>query len=693
VKNPRTAKHFPPRCHRLGGCVCTRFPLRGAVWLCITAGAVVAGDGPEDVRVGVELLSNPGFEVVQDGRCPGWTPLPWGKPGSADVSVSHSGRCAWKLTETGGITSERIPYAGQKIRISGWIKVRGVRRGERPWHKAALQIISLDAKGKSIGHADVALVDGTQDWKRYERTLRLSRAVAYISVHWHLWGAKTRGEAWADDLSLTYLDAPRPSGRPLVLDRAVVTVDFSRTLGAFRHLWIGSDVGYMDRVVTPTQVNAMRIAHRYGFRYIRMHDCVHNPHIYSEDGQGRARYDFREFDRRIQTVVDNGMRPVIVLETMPPQLAAGDDGLRWTNPYPARDAAALRKWQELIRRIVLHCREKWGTQIHQWLFEVWNEPDSSHYFKGDFQQYVQVYDHAVAGAVAADAHIRIGGPGGAGTAWLRPFLEHCRSGRNYATGDRGCRVDFLSWHIYTISVGVPVFDNLTASLDAVRNLLASMPEYRDLPTVITEWGCASSPFVMHDRPYDAAFRMTAVNRFLDYGITLALPFSLGAGPPHAHDGFQGLLAMFTKTTIPKPSFRAFQLLDRMRGVRVATDSSTDAVGALACLAEDGRQAWVMLYNLIEDFRHPHYDTDLTVRLRALPQGQWTCRAVSIASGTCDPRAAWEKMGRPTTLTEEQRRTLLRASELPPPATLLLQDGTVRTTMPGFSVLFLELTRR
>ncbi|NOY81676.1 MAG: hypothetical protein GXP31_11830 [Kiritimatiellaeota bacterium] len=667
----------PPKITRLGFA-----SLVAVSRLTILAGAAVAG---------TELLTNPGFERVQGGNCPGWGPLSWGSPGAPDA-VAHGGRVAWKLTGWGGIASARVPYAGQKVRVSGWIKTRNVVRGNRPWHKAALQIISLDRNGKAIGHFDVALVDGTQDWTHYQRTVRLSNAVAFISVHWHLWGKETRGEAWLDDLSLAFLDAPQYSDAPPDVRSANVTVDFADTLGNFRHLWIGSDVGYMDRVVSSTQINAMRFAHRFGFRYLRMHDCIHNPHIYSEDAAGRPHYDFATFDERIQTVVENGMRPVIVLETMPPELATGNDGLKWTNRYPARDAAALRKWQELIREVVSHCRARWGDAIHDWYFEVWNEPDSKGYFKGTLEQYLDIYDHAVAGATAADPGIRIGGPGGAGTGWLRPFLEHCRSGRNAATGARGCRIDFLSWHIYTVGTGIPVFANLTASLDTVKSLLGSLPPYRDLPTIVTEWGCASSPFPMHDRPYDAAFRMMAVQRFLDYDVALALPFALGAGPPHAHEGFQGSLAMFTKTTIPKPTFRAFQLLHRMRGVRIRTESSSTAVGALACVSPDKRRTWVMVYNLVENYRRPAYTTQLQLRLKDLPRGPWRCRAVSIAPGSCDPKPIWEKMGAPEKLTPEQHRRLLRASKLPAPVSLPVTNGVVEAAMPGFSVLFLEFSR-
>ena len=123
------------------------------------------------------------------------------------------------------------------------------------------------------------------------------------------------------------------------------------------------------------------------------------------------------------------------------------------------------------------------------------------YFKGTQAEYFKIYDHAVTGAVSAAPEIRIGGPGSAGTGWLHAFLEHCRKGTNDATGGRGCRLDFLSWHVYTVGVGIPVFDNLRRNLEAAREALDAFPAYRTLPTIITEWGCSSSSFPMHDRPW------------------------------------------------------------------------------------------------------------------------------------------------------------------------------------------------
>jgi xylan 1,4-beta-xylosidase len=436
----------------------------------------------------------------------------------------------------------------------------------------------------------------------------------------------------------------------------------------------------------------MDYANDYGFRYVRSHSCVHNPGIYSEDETGRPVYDFSEFDRRIDAVVELGMWPVICLEGVPPEIATEDAGKGWRNPYPPRGEEGYRRWQQICERLVAHCRERYGSDIHNWLFEVWNEPNAPGYFKGTLAEYLGIYDHAVEGATAADPEITIGGPGAAGTGWTRELLEHCAGGTNYATGETGTRIDFLSWHIYTVGVGVPSFAKLRQEAEEPHAALADFPQYADLPTIITEWGCSSASRPFHDRPYNAAFRVLGVQTLMDAGTTLALPFNYGSGPPHAHEGFQGNHALFTRTIVPKPQFRAFQLMDRMVGDRVACSSDGPPVGGVACLAEDGSALWVMLYNIIEDYRRDDYETAVTLAIDGFDLAGCAVRQWRIAPGECDPYLVWEQMGKPEELTAQQQQALLEASEIPPPDMLSPDDETINFEMPGSSAALIEIRR-
>jgi xylan 1,4-beta-xylosidase len=644
-----------------------------------------------------------GFEVPELSALKGWEIIA-SDPSSItlDRSVFHSGKTSLRVLLGGGTTNvgsmagvrtASIPYRGQLIKVSAWMKTRDVVVGTRPWLKAAIQVVSYDSKGTNIGHRDIALTDGTTDWKQYRGEFRLSRTVSNVRLICHLWG-DSKGTVWFDDVDFRLEDDELSLAPRIVnLEKATVTVDLSKTLGEFRHLWAGTDATYTDRVASESGIAAMRQVRRMGFRYVRLHECIFNTRVYSEDSQGRPHYNWKMLDDGIGAVVDNGMLPVVVLETMPAELAGDSIGKSWTNPLPPKDGNAYLKWQELAYQLVKHCKEKWGDGIHDWYFEVWNEPDASHYFRGTREQYLKIYDHAVAGATRADPKITIGGVGGAGTGWTEAFLEHCAQGQNDATGQIGARTDYFSWHIYTVGTGIPDFDNLKVSLNTVKSAVKKFPRYSKLPLLITEWGCSSDLFRPHDRPYDAAFRTMAVRTFMDYGVTLALPFCLAETPHGKMQGFRGDLSMYTQTTIPKPNARAFELLARMRGNRVNCVSSNDPVGGLACISKDGGEVRVMLYNLVEDYKRPAYTTRVTLRVNGLPKGKWNCAVTSIVPNGCDPYAKWLELGSPNPLSKEQQDALMAASQLPAPREVQMKGNKVDIDVPGFSVALVELRKQ
>jgi len=217
------------------------------------------------------LITNGGFEEGTTG----WEKVGGAKQVALDGAVAHSGKQSLRVSGAGGMRSCLVPYRGGTLKVSGWGKTERVVVGSKPWFKTALQLISYDKAKKSVGHSDVVLLDGTHDWTRFERTVLLSSEVAYVAVHCTLLGPDVQGCAWFDDIALEQLGVSKT--RALDLQKATVTVKFHHDLGEFRHLWIGSDVGHMDRVTTSTQINAMRHARQFGFRYVRMHHCIHAP--------------------------------------------------------------------------------------------------------------------------------------------------------------------------------------------------------------------------------------------------------------------------------------------------------------------------------------------------------------------------------------------------------------------------------
>ena len=113
--------------------------------------------------------------------------------------------------------------------------------------------------------------------------------------------------------------------------------------------------------------------------------------------------------------------------------------------YPPKD---YEKWGELVYQWAKHCVEKYGRdEVETWYWEVWNEPNIG-YWRGTPEEFRKLHDYAIDAVRRALPTARVGGPdtAGRGGQFMRDFLEHCLRGTNYATGENGTPLDFVSFH-------------------------------------------------------------------------------------------------------------------------------------------------------------------------------------------------------------------------------------------------------
>jgi xylan 1,4-beta-xylosidase len=183
--------------------------------------------------------------------------------------------------------------------------------------------------------------------------------------------------------------------------------------------------------------------------------------VYIEDEEGNPVYNWETIDKIYDSYVANGFRPIIEFGFMPYDLVpaeyqgSSEFGKRDLGiepyetgklKYPPKD---FNKWQDLIENLVRHLVERYGEEeVAEWYFEIWNEPDLTNYWRGTFEDFCKMYDYAGAGARRAFPGVKYGGPATThfAPAYLKKFLEHCVSGRNYVTGETGSQLDFISFH-------------------------------------------------------------------------------------------------------------------------------------------------------------------------------------------------------------------------------------------------------
>ncbi len=462
---------------------------------------------------------------------------------------------------------------------------------------------------------------------------------------------------------------------------------------------------------------------------------------YTEDSNGDPRYDWTIVDSILGTYVRKGIKPLVEIGFMPEALSShptpyrhhwkpgdpyGDIYTGWS--YPPTD---YEKWSELVYQWVHHEVEKFGRgEVEGWWWEVWNEPDIG-YWQGTSEEYQKLYDYAAAGLKRALPTGRIGGPevtgpNGARTQkYMRDFLEHVVGGTNYATGETGSPIDFVSFHAKggpRVQPDGHVRMSVANQLRAISNgfsIVASIPQVAHLPIVIGESdpeGCAACPVTKYPandyrngtmyssytaeqiaRTYQLADR-TGVN--LAGSVTWAFEFE----GQRYFDGFRSLAS----NGIDKPVLNTFRMLGLMRGGRVAIRSSgglpldrvveesvrgQDDVSALA--SRDAHSVSVLAWNYHDDDL-PAEPADVQLTITGLPNGKATMTHYRIDQTHSNAYALWKKMGSPQQPTAAQYRTLEEAGHLqmldgPSPIAITGGKTLLSFELPRQGVSLIQLT--
>ncbi|MBU6401338.1 MAG: beta-xylosidase [Verrucomicrobia bacterium] len=460
--------------------------------------------------------------------------------------------------------------------------------------------------------------------------------------------------------------------------------------------------------------------------------------VYSEDPDGRPRYDWTILDRIFGTYVQRGLKPYVEIGFMPEALSTHPVPYQhhWApdqhNPlstgwaYPPKDYA---RWEELVYQWVSHCVANHGrAEVQSWYWEVWNEPNIF-YWHGTPAEYHKLYDYAADGVKRALPTARIGGPEIAGTKspgatrFLREFIVHCLRGTNYATGHIGAPLDFVSFH----AKGDPRFIDgqvrmgIAAELQDVDRgfaTVASFPELRHCPIVIGEWdpdGCAACPATLfpqygyRNTPLYASYTAEVLARTLELAdrhavnlegaLTWAFEFE---NQPY----FAGFRALASRG-LDLPVFNLFAMLGRMSGQRVAVESSVDP--GVEALGQQGVRATPDVNALASLERHRlcvllwnYHDSDTpgpaaVVELSAhhLPARDGVARLVQyrIDRRHSDSFEAWRRMGSPALPTPAQYARLQKAGKLArlgAPRSIELRNGalTLRLRLPRQAVSLL-----
>jgi xylan 1,4-beta-xylosidase len=428
---------------------------------------------------------------------------------------------------------------------------------------------------------------------------------------------------------------------------------------------------------------------------------------YTEDAAGRPVYDWTIIDRIFDTYMERKMKPLVQIGFMPKALSTRPEpyqdnwaaGAQYSQIYTgwAYPPTDYLKWGELVHQWARHTVQRYGAnEVKTWYWEVWNEPDIG-YWQGTPEEFQKLYDFAVDGVKRALPVAKVGGPEVSGPNGARPqqllrdFLVLCLRGTNYATGQRGSPLDFVTFH----AKGAPrvadghVRMGISNQLRAISNgfqIVASYPELRTLPIVIGESdpeGCAACS--VRTNPENAYRNGTVYSSYTAAQIARTFELAdlhhvnlLGAVTWAFEFEGQPLFAGFRDLAtngIDKPVLNVFRMLGKMHGDRVAVGSTSAAdvqtirdagvrgepdVYALATRSD--RAMEILLWNYHDD-DVPAPPADITMTIEGLPPGRPTITQYRVDNRHSNAYEAWKGMGSPQSLTPVQRSALEKAGQL------------------------------
>lgn len=470
-----------------------------------------------------------------------------------------------------------------------------------------------------------------------------------------------------------------------------IEIDFGRDAGPLAHSW--ENVVGSDRLAVAFRepwIEELRAAHALaGFRAVRCHGLF-------DDEMGICRgldasgpqTSFVYLDQVYDRLLELGVKPFVELSFMPSALAASRNAVFWYRGLasPPKDFDA---WGQLVAALARHLVQRYGiTEVSQWRFECWNEPNLG-FWAGTQAQYFELYRVTAAALKGVDARLQVGGPATAMMMWIPAFLDYCRA--------HAVPVDFVSAHVYPDDSQEAVFgeargypyEEVIPHALAQANAQIEAAGFRGTPFVLSEWSSQNPAFIAHT--LNASRNLADTMAFWQVSSVFE-----EQGTPASFD--TSLYGLFIQSGVPRASLHAFTLLHRLGQRRALSGPGP----VLASRRDDGSGA-VLAWNLApRNVRGMMGDPLAAFQAEVLPPGPTRRLALQLRNAApvaeltlLDPaqasaEAAYLALGRPQYPTREQVAELRRRAALPPPRTVPLEAGRVEFDLPVNAIALLEV---
>ena len=470
------------------------------------------------------------------------------------------------------------------------------------------------------------------------------------------------------------------------------TCDYSADAEPLPHFWeycVGS--GHATLALRADWQAQLRQCHdELGFQHVRFHGMLDDDMGTLIDQDDALLYSFHNLDQIHDFLRSIDMRPVVELSFMPLALSSGGQTVFHyrANVTPPAD---YNRWATLVSKLASHWIDRYGaSEVTRWPIEVWNEPNMSGFWTGSQQDYFRLFEVTHKALKHVHPGLTVGGPVTAQDAWIEDFLSFC--------GKAGVAPDFISTHTYpTDAFGKPGDDTRKqlseGHLGVLRERAVSVRKQAGtLPLYYTEWSTSSNPRdELHDEPYAAAYIIQAM---LNMGSlvdaysywTFSDIFEENWMPSKA---FQGGFGLMTIHGVPKPAYRAYEILHGLGTEKLHVDGAHDTVQVW--MVRGDTSASVIIVNLaLPD--HPVQRETVNLEFFHLPTvecAQLRC----IDADHANAKATWQLQGEPRYPNVDEVAAMIDASRMKAEGVQVRVDGktaVIELTVQPQSVTAIEL---
>lgn len=211
-----------------------------------------------------------------------------------------------------------------------------------------------------------------------------------------------------------------------------------------------------------------------GIKQVRIHWLLDLVSVKSVRSDGKLDYNYSKLDDVLLYLFENDLKPGFEL--------MGNPSGYFTD---FEDKSQVYAWRDFIQDLAEYLIDEYGiSEVMTWNFESWNEPDC-HDFDNvtiTVKGFLNYYDACSEGLKAASPLIKFGGPA-AGCdqhghdSYASGLLQHVVNGQNYFTGEKGVRIDYLSYHRKgdgssknIIQSEINTFQNIVKKYPSLKNI-------------------------------------------------------------------------------------------------------------------------------------------------------------------------------------------------------------------------------